>query len=370
MNSPARTLIITALITLFAARLVPAQPASETPAAGPASPRRVQAAGTAAEPSSSGTNRQPGTTTTPGRPPGAGSPVVSSTGFRRSSASGSYGYGMSSAYKATSGPASRSKRQIFIIPTAEIKQEDHLQTEWDIHVMSHMFDRVLKKPISKIGGVFTVMDDFFGRDSQVTQVIHAAGYGTMFFMEVDFALVGPPPDPEAKEPNEPKEQVDTAWEQAERELSAPLGVTNYNNLEASSEQRYDAEKVELLKRSLVETLKHATNIQALKPNESVILRVNGRAIAPTVPIRGKDNVQWIFNSGRWVHGTVDPMTTPYPMLPPTVLIIRAKKSDIDAFSKGELDFAGFYERTQFITNWSGTSGAPQEIRYGRSTRGR
>ncbi|MBC8217749.1 MAG: hypothetical protein H8E73_04735 [Planctomycetes bacterium] len=39
-----------------------------------------------------------------------------------------------------------------------------------------------------------------------------------------------------------------------------------------------------------------------------------------------------------------------------VLTIRAKKSDIDAFSKGELDFNKFYERTQLLANWSGSTG--------------
>jgi hypothetical protein len=44
------------------------------------------------------------------------------------------------------------------------------------------------------------------------------------------------------------------------------------------------------------------------------------------------------------------------MLPPSVLTIRAKESDIDAFSKGELDFNKFYERTQLLANWSGSTG--------------
>ena len=43
------------------------------------------------------------------------------------------------------------------------------------------------------------------------------------------------------------------------------------------------------------------------------------------------------------------------MLAPSVLTIRAKKSDIDAFSKGELDFNTFYERTQLLANWSGST---------------
>ena len=47
-------------------------------------------------------------------------------------------------------------------------------------------------------------------------------------------------------------------------------------------------------------------------------------------------------------------------------IIIDKKPDIDAFSKGELDFETFYTRAQILTNWSGTARAGQEIGYGRS----
>jgi hypothetical protein len=52
----------------------------------------------------------------------------------------------------------------------------------------------------------------------------------------------------------------------------------------------------------------------------------------------------------------NPSATSYPSLPPSILTIRAKKSDIDAFSKGELDFNKFYERTQLLANWSESTG--------------
>jgi hypothetical protein len=244
---------------------------------------------------------------------------------------------------------------VYIIPAAEIERKDHLAIKRDIHVMSHIFDRVLKKPVNRIGGVFTVMDDFFGRDSHVTQVIYADGYGAMFFMDVDFALVGPPPASEAKEPNMPEEKVDTAWKQAERELYAPTNVTW--NAENRLGLEYDAEKVELLKRNLVETLKHAANIQALKSDESVILTVTGRAIMAKrkmVVEQGK-GAKWTYLSDRWVPVTGEPreriIVTPLP----SVLTIRAKKSDIDAFSKDELDFNEFYKRTQLLATWSGAA---------------
>jgi len=277
-------------------------------------------------------------------------PTSTSTRYGRSS-----GYGMSSSYTRPANRAvSRSKAQIFIIPAAAIEREDHLAIERDIHVMSHIFDRVLKEPVKKIGGVFTVMDDFFGRDSHVTQVIYADGYGAMFFIDVDFALVGPPPASDVKEPNMPEEQVDTIWKQAERELYAPPNVIRHT--ESVTGPAYDAEKVELLKKNLVETLKHTANIQALKPDESVVLTVTGRAITSTTVVSRGESVKWIFRSNRWEPLSDESRTASYPMLAPSILTIRAKKSYIDAFSKGELDFNEFYERTQLLANWSGSTG--------------
>jgi len=254
-------------------------------------------------------------------------------------------------------------RDIFIIPSTQNKIEDHLAIERDIRVMSHIFDRMLKKPVNKLGGVFTVMDDFFGRDSRVTQVIYLDGYGAVFFMDVDFALVGPPKSTQLFEPNEPKEKVDSTWEQAERELYAPPRATRSRRTTGRSEQEYDAGKVELLKKNLVETLKHAANIRALKSDESVILTIVGKAIAPTAVARRGSRIDWVFSSGTWIPASNDSTAASHPSIPPSVLTIRAKKSDIDAFSKGDLDFDAFYARTQLLANWSGTAGMMVNGKY-------
>lgn len=230
-------------------------------------------------------------------------------------------------------------RKVFIIPAAEIKKEDHLAIERDMHVMSHIFDRVLTKP-HMIGGVFTVMNDFFGRDSHVTQVIYLDGYGALFFMEVNLPLLAPPESPKEKEPMEAEEKVDKIWLQAERELFSTQELKK--SRERDSKQEYDAEKVNALKMNLIEVLKHAANIQALKSDDLVILNVTGRAS------QSSENIAWRFERGNWRASAV-PGGAKTVSFSPTVMTIRAKKSDIDAFSKGELDFARFHERTQIFT---------------------
>jgi hypothetical protein len=236
-------------------------------------------------------------------------------------------------------------RKVYIIPSTEIKMEDHLAIERDITIMSHIFDRVLEKP-QMLGGVFKLMDDFFGRGSHVTEVIFLNGYGAIFFMEVSFVLTGPPESPKESEPNEPKEQVDSIWKRAELELYTPPRLMR--GMRRRPEQVYEPEKVEILKRNLVETLKHAANIQALKTDDVVILTVIGKFGMPASlsPMAARRS-----NRGKWIPPTGSANKVSVQSFAPTALTIRAKKSDIDAYSKGELDFDKFHERVQIFSHW-------------------
>jgi hypothetical protein len=239
-------------------------------------------------------------------------------------------------------------RRIFVIPANPITKADHLAMERDMHIMSHIFDQALKKP-QMIGGVFTVMDDFFGRDSRVTEVIYLDGYGALFFMEVNLALTGPS-ESEVEEPQEAEDHVDATWRRAELELYAPQHLRR--NREDPSGQVYDAEKVKVLKSNLIESLKHATNIQALRPDDAVILTVVGTTYPSAVSfgqlpvkVRRGDRDEWYFSDGHW-RWRAAPDSARTSWLSLAVLTIRAKKADIDSFSKGEKDFDAFCERIQ------------------------
>ncbi len=75
-------------------------------------------------------------------------------------------------------------------------------------------------------------------------------------------------------------------------------------------------------------MKHAANIRALKPDESVILTVIGKA---------GQSATSVF------------VGTKTGFLPPRILTIRAKKSDIDAFAEGKLSFDQFHQKTQLLS---------------------
>jgi hypothetical protein len=171
--------------------------------------------------------------------------------------------------------------------------------------------------------------------------MYLQGYGALFLMKVDFPLSAPLQVEEEKETKE--EETDPVWERMKREMYEPEEARRRRD--DQPEQKYDIEKVENLKTILVKTLRHAANIRILKPDESVILAVTGSgasaggitAIA-TTRITGDEDHNTRIVKELAPHGSS-----------PTMLVIHAKKSDIDGFAKADLDFDQFRQRTQMLT---------------------
>jgi hypothetical protein len=249
--------------------------------------------------------------------------------------------------------------------------------------MSHIFDEKFKEP-STIKGMFTDFGDFFGRDSCETEAIYIQGYGTLFLMEVNFTFT-PPPKSQEQEDEETAEDVDPTWQRARQQIFSPKGLRS----EFVSEEKYSAEKIDQLKTELIRTLKHAANIRNLKPDEWVILTVIGqgrqpgefhedyyRSAAPrsnysssystssqssssegggyaasrSSGVAGGYGGMGGFGGGVYGGGGGFGGGSYGEMGPPsaTVLTIRAKKSDVDDFAKGELDFEQFQQKVQIF----------------------
>ena len=196
-----------------------------------------------------------------------------------------------------------------VIPTAEIKPEDLITIMEDLNVMARIFDKKLAQlqPLrarfrSGLGWTFS------SRDSCSTGAMYIQGYGALFLTNVDFPLSPPPKAEEVKETEE--EAIDPVWEQMKQEMYEPEDVSRRRRTDDRPEEKYDPEKVENLKSTLIKALKHAANIRGLKPDEWV-------------------NVATVSSS--------------------TILTVRAKKSDIDTFSKGELDFDEFRQKVVIFT---------------------
>ena len=204
---------------------------------------------------------------------------------------------------------------VLVIPSAEIETRDLLTINEDMNVMARIFATNLQRArISPSGGSLFIgdytrrFDIFSSRSGNSIQSLYLQGYGVLFLMKVDFPLS---PSKPAQEPDETEKEQDgdEVWRNMRLRLYEPEKLSKRKD---DSAAKYDAEKVENLKTTVINALKHASNIRSLKPDESVILTITGSGTS-------------------------------------AVLTIRVKKSDTDSFSKGDLDLEQFRQRVQILS---------------------
>ncbi|MFZ2148092.1 MAG: hypothetical protein WAV28_12805 [Sedimentisphaerales bacterium] len=245
---------------------------------------------------------------------------------------------------------------VLVIPTAEIMPQDMVTMMEDMNVMCRIFDKKLAEshliPEMSLGsrGRLTMA---LSQGSRSIEAMYVQGYGALFLTKVDFPLSPPPKAQEEKETKEEDVDVDPVWEQMKQEIYAPEEVGRGRSTGERQEEKYDAGKVEGLKETLIKSLKHAANIRNLKPDESVILTVTGKgsqSAGVTIQPIGRPGQILVQDMYKRTTSIVkEPSLSDIGFSSPTVLVIRAKKSDIDAFAKEQLSFDQFSQKTQLIS---------------------
>jgi len=237
---------------------------------------------------------------------------------------------------------------VLVIPSVGIETKDLLTINEDLKVMSRIFECNLRAAgiAPTGGGLFLSSHNAFTalmhRGRGAIQSIHLQDYGSLFLIKVDFPLSAPPQAPQ-EEGTDQEQNGDKVWEHMRQEMYEPQ---RFAKSKADDKGRkYDPEKVDSLKTTLVESLKHAANIRNLKPDESVILTVAGSG-----DFAG-DSVMMTTRSTIVVNGHNRIIQEPASGAAgsPTVLVIRAKKADIDSFAQGDLDIEQFRRQVQMLS---------------------
>ena len=185
--------------------------------------------------------------------------------------------------------------------------------------------RILEKTCAEHGGESerAMGLDILTFSGRGARNLYLDDYGAIFTLNVDQPLKrsNSADSTEAK----PEKQVDREWEAARRELFGgnQTGATLF--LEHGESKRYDAAAVERLRGNLVDALKNAGNIRNLKADHWVMFVVRGAATAPN----------------RW-YSESDPAATRGD--DSTTMVIKARKSDIDAYGTGSLSEGAFRKR--------------------------
>ncbi len=222
--------------------------------------------------------------------------------------------------RGSSANISSETERVHVIPTEEITEEDLQKIMEDMNIMCHLLHKELQprydsvsRDRSRYGYSYSTWDlaTVLGVESQNTEGIFLEGYGALFLIKVNFLLSAPP---ETKsEQREPKEAIDSAWEQAKQDLYESGDPTK--KVEPISPNQYDTYKVDYLKDRLISALKYAANIRKLKPDDTVVVTVKGKPTAEDVA---------------------------------NVLTLRTTKSDIDAYSQGDLNSESFRQKVKVL----------------------
>jgi hypothetical protein len=236
---------------------------------------------------------------------------------------------------------------ILVIPSADMKVENLAAITEDMSVMSRIFDKQVSQSNVQTarGRVLIGFDPYYWRGNRTTEAIYLEGYGALFLMKVNMLLSQPPQEQQKKEP---QEDTDPVWTQFRREMYEPEDARRRRGSD-QPEEKYDAEKVETLKTNLIKTIKHATNIRALESDQLVILTIIGDGSQPA------SATTRLYSYGRSTGRRRIVQTLPEVeanSVQPSVLTICAKKSDIDAFAKGEIDYDQFRQRTGIFKSYA------------------
>lgn len=217
----------------------------------------------------------------------------------------------------------------------------------DLKIMSVVLKRGLKKELSRSGRVRSGIS-LFVRDSTSPPVqgMYLEGFGALFLFSVDFPLLPPP----AVKKGEEVARESSEWERAREEIFGPRG--SYSVPEAA-ETDYNSQRVEALKIKILEILRNASHIRNLKPGDVVSVVVYGAAFSyPVRSTRGGGRKGGPQSGAKPSQSNEMAYPGEMGLFAPrvqrigngTVLAIRAKKGDIDAFASGELKIEQLREK--------------------------
>ena len=244
---------------------------------------------------------------------------------------------------------------VLVIPAQEMTPATYDRIVADLSIMNRIFEkntrptgdvtRIYGTVLGGPGDVMTprILRSLGGRPKPM----YIGGYGAVFSLVVDFPLLAPP---EAPEPNKVAENADRTWLQAQQELLDPQAALRLQR-GTSQARAYRAEAVETLRSTLIGLLKHATNIRDLTPEAWLTILVQGPA--PTTRAGAPESV----GAAGAVYGGNSRYEQQQTLILPetrsegrTLLTLRAKKSDIDQYAKGQLDDTQFQQRVQVVTH--------------------
>ncbi len=255
-----------------------------------------------------------------------------------------------------------------VVTSKPLDAKELATVEEDLGIMARLLEKEIEREAGA-GGTPNALGIAITRlDGRGPSVMLLEGYGAVFTFSVRMPLTPPPPRAADRKP---ERTSDSPWERTRRELFGPPGGGGGGEREGEPGRRgggagfggaggegwmarvetpdYDAKKVEELKKSILEALKQAGNIRALKAEDYLTVVVQGsggggfgsmevstetRTTTSSSTGGGPPRVETFVNKGGdVVHGQLS-----------STLTVRARKSDAEEFAKGKLTAEEFAKK--------------------------
>jgi len=260
------------------------------------------------------------------------------------------------------GSRQRGAGDTVVIRSSEPEAKSQVALEEDLAVMARVLDKAATAQLgderrNRAMGI----DVFLGPGGNRPRAFYLEDYGAVFLLNVPMALL---PPPEKAEPAKEKSETDAAWERARRELYGTqpfLEDDRFMRFEFQGETSadYDAKKVDGLKEALLGALKNARNIRGLRPEDAITVCVFGgpggdaqRKRVVRVDKGDGDKKAEVETEEVLVVGREEPAAARG-----SLLTIRVKKADADAFAAGQLDLAALEKKAKIALYAGGSSAA-------------
>jgi len=242
------------------------------------------------------------------------------------------------------GSSSSSSRRTLVIPKGEASPDMLADAEEDLNVMTLLLEQALDTR-GEDEGKKALGIDILSSSSGIRNVL-IEGHGAIFTLKTKTALL-PPPTPK-KEETKTKDTANSEWDDARRRLYGPSEIDReikraFEKVHTSfgSSEEYDETKVRRLKESLTDALKSASNIRALSGDQTVTV-----VVLSSSPVQ---EVRKLVSSSRYgadqrVYAKADRESSENRS--GSRMMLQAKKSDIDAYAKGNLTADAFRDKVK------------------------
>ena len=279
--------------------------------------------------------------------PGAGQSTSSSRARRSNPPTVSVplnGYGTASALSSSKGDSIPPVMIRFSQPDAKTG----VGLEEDLFVMARVISRTLDRADAENGKIEKKLGVpmLLTGSGRSVRPMYIEGMGPLFMIKVNFPLL---PAPKVQETGNKPAVADSEWNEAREDV---FGNTEFTPDESASRaSSYHEEQVEMLKKELIGALKIAANMRGLAPSEFVNIAVFGQASSTiySMPVPDGDSGGNKYSVNARAYLKVADSGAGKG----TVLTLRAKKSDIDAFAAGQLDADGFKVKVT-VTSYAGS----------------